>query len=95
VNMYVFAVENTEIRGKFNAVANEIPTNEQFMKKLASMSGKFFLPVNVPAFVMKMTFGEMSSIILEGSRASNEKIKSLGFDFKFSTPDEAFKDLIK
>lgn len=95
VNMYVFAVENTEMRGKFNAVANDIPTNEEFMKKLASMSGKFFLRVNVPAFVMKMTFGEMSSIILEGSRASNEKIKSLGFDFKFSTPDQAFEDLIK
>ena len=94
VNMYVLAVENPEMRGKFNAVADEIPTNEEFMKTLAAMSEKYFLPVNVPAFVMKLTFGEMSSIILQGSRASNEKIKSLGFDFKFSTVEEAFKDLM-
>ncbi|HAI79832.1 MAG TPA: TIGR01777 family protein, partial [Chryseobacterium sp.] len=47
------------------------------------------------SFVMKMAFGEMSSIILEGTRASNKKIKSLGFDFKFSTPEQAFEDLIK
>ena len=95
VNMYIFALENPEIQGKFNAVADQIPTNENFMKALAKTSGKLFLPVNVPSFVMKMAFGEMSSIILEGTRASNKKIKSLGFDFKFSTPEQAFEDLIK
>ena len=94
VNMYIFALENPDMTGKFNAVADEVPTNEIFMKKLAETSGKFFLPLNVPAFVMKMSFGEMSSIILEGTRASNKKIKSQGFDFKFSSPVEAFKDLI-
>lgn len=95
VNMYIFVLENPEIAGKFNAVADQIPTNENFMKALAKTSGKLFLPVNVPSFVMKMAFGEMSSIILEGTRASNKKIKSLGFDFKFSTPEQAFEDLIK
>ena len=95
VNMYIFVLENPEIEGKFNAVADQIPTNENFMKALAKTSGKLFLPVNVPSFVMKMAFGEMSSIILEGTRASNKKIKSLGFDFKFSTPEQAFQDLIK
>ncbi|WP_332021061.1 TIGR01777 family oxidoreductase [Kaistella sp.] len=95
VNMYIFVLENPDIEGKFNAVADQIPTNENFMKALAKTSGKLFLPVNVPSFVMKMAFGEMSSIILEGTRASNKKIKSLGFDFKFSTPEQAFEDLIK
>lgn len=95
VNMYIFAVENSDLNGKFNAVADQTPTNEQFMKSLAAISNKFFLPINVPSFVMKTVFGEMSSIILEGTRASNEKIKSLGFDFEFSTPESAFINLIK
>ncbi len=95
VNMYITAVENSDLNGKFNAVADQTPTNEQFMKSLAAISNKFFLPINVPSFVMKTVFGEMSSIILEGTRASNEKIKSLGFDFEFSTPEAAFTDLIK
>lgn len=95
VNMYIFVLENPEIEGKFNAVTDQIPTNENFMKALAKTSGKLFIPINVPSFVMKMAFGEMSSIILEGTRASNKKIKSLGFDFKFSTPEQAFEDLIK
>ncbi len=94
VNMYVEAVENTSLNGKYNAVADEIPTNEVFMKKLAKAANKFFLPFNVPPFVMKSVFGEMSSIILEGTRADNKKIKSQGFDFKYSTVDEAFKNLV-
>ena len=94
VNLYVAAVENVEITGKYNAVADEIPTNKDFMKKLAKVSRKFFLPFNVPALVMKSVFGEMSSIILEGTRADNKKINSLGFDFKYAHLKDAFDDLI-
>ncbi len=94
VHMYVEAAENTSINGKYNAVADDIPTNEVFMKKLAKAADKFFLPFNVPPFVMKSVFGEMSSIIVEGTRADNKKIKSQGFDFKYSTLDEAFKNLV-
>ncbi len=94
VNMYVLAVENANIKEKFNAVADEIPTNKEFMKKLAKVADKFFLPINVPSFVLKSMFGEMSSIILEGTRADNRKIKSQGFDFIYSNVEDAFKDLI-
>ncbi|KIA83610.1 hypothetical protein OA84_08935 [Kaistella solincola] len=94
VNMYVFAVENPEVNGKFNAVADDIPTNREFMKKLAKSKEKFFLPLNVPAFLLQTVLGDMSSIILEGTRASNKKIKSLGFDFNYSTLKEAFKSLV-
>ena len=59
-----------------------------------SKSNKFFLPIPVPAFMMKMIMGEMSSIILEGSRASNEKIKSTGFTFKYPNLNLALEDLI-
>ena len=94
VNMYVVAVENSTINGKYNAVADDIPTNKTFMKKLSKASNSFFLPFNVPTFVMKSVFGEMSSIILEGTRADNKKIKSQGFDFKYAELDEAFKNLV-
>ena len=94
VNMYVFAIENQNINGIYNAVADDIPTNKTFMKDLATASDKFFLPFNVPKFVLKSVLGEMSSIILEGTRANNKKIKSLGFDFKYNQVKEAFKSLI-
>ena len=94
VNMYIFVLQNSELNGKFNAVADEIPKNEMFMKTLAKVSEKFFLPINVPSFVMKLAFGEMSSIILEGTRASNQKIKSNGFEFKYDKVKKAVEDLM-
>ena len=94
VNMYIFAVENPDLNGSFNAVADEVPTNSDFMKTLAKVSNKFFLPINVPAFVLKSIFGEMSEIILEGTRASNKKIKSKGFDFKYAQLKKAFESLL-
>ncbi|QDP84256.1 TIGR01777 family protein [Chryseobacterium sp. SNU WT5] len=94
VNMYVFAVENSRVSGGFNAVSDDLVTNESFMKKLAASSNKLFLPINVPRFVMKSVLGEMSTIILEGTRADNKKIKSLGFDLKYSNLNNAFKSLI-
>lgn len=92
--MYIFTLENN-ISGSFNAVASEIPDNEMFMKSLAKKAGKHLLPINVPSFMLKIIFGEMSSIILEGTRASNEKIKSQGFNFKYNSIDQAFADLVK
>lgn len=94
-DMYLLALENSKVSGSFNAVADEIPTNKYFMKTLAKVSTKTFLPVNVPTFIMKALFGEMSSIILEGTRAGNEKIKSLGFAFKYDNIQDAFEALEK
>ena len=93
-NMYVEAIENPQYNGSYNAVADETVTNETFMKSMAQKSNKFFLPIPVPAFMMKLIMGEMSSIILEGSRASNEKIKSTGFTFKYPDLNTALEDLI-
>lgn len=95
VNMYIFALENAEISGVYNAVADDVPTNQIFMKTLSNVSGKLFFPLNVPSIVLKLLFGEMSSIILKGTRISNKKIKSQGFDFQYSELDKAFEDLVR
>ena len=95
VNLYVEAVENENFNGSYNAVADEVTSNKLFMKTLAEKSGKYFLPIAVPEFVMKLVLGEMSSIILEGTRASNEKIKSTGFTFKYAKLEETFDNLLK
>jgi NAD dependent epimerase/dehydratase family enzyme len=42
---------------------------------------------------MKLMFGEMAAILLEGSRVSNGKIKKEGFSFVYDDLDEALKNL--
>lgn len=94
VEIYVQAIENAEMKGIYNAVADEIPTNKNFMKRLANANRKLFIPINVPAFIIKLILGEMSEMILKGTRASNKKIKSLGFQLKFPNLDSALKNLL-
>lgn len=95
VNMYVEALENENINGSYNAVADETISNKLFMKTLAEKSGKYFLPIAIPELMMKLVLGEMSSIILEGTRASNHKIKFTGFVFKFPRLEETFENLLE
>lgn len=94
VNLYIFALEKPTINGNYNAVADDIPTNEKLMKILARMLCKFFISLHIPAFFIKLLLSEMSIILLHGSRVSNKKIKSAGFDFQYGPLQKTFKNLI-
>ncbi len=94
-NLFVYAIENENIDGSYNAVADDIPTNKELMKKLARAKKKLFIPISVPSFLLKLALGEMSEMLLQGTRASNEKIKKEGFVFQFSSLDKAISDLLK
>ncbi len=85
VSLYNFILKNSEARGVFNAVATEHMTMNELSKAMVNSFGKSsFLP-NAPAFAIKLLFGEMSVMFLEGSRISNRKIKEEGFHFEFDT----------
>jgi uncharacterized protein (TIGR01777 family) len=93
VNIYLMALKNTKMSGVYNATSSVHTTNDAFTAALAkSMHKKIRLP-HVPAFMMKLMFGEMAAILLEGSRVSNEKIKKEGFSFVYDDLDEALKNL--
>jgi NAD dependent epimerase/dehydratase family enzyme len=46
-----------------------------------------------PKLLLRFVLGEMSSIILNGSRISANKIKKAGFKFKFKNLEKALKNL--
>ena len=62
--MFVFAIENNNISGEYNAVGTSATTNEILTKSIAKALGKpLFLP-NVPAFALNLLLGEMAGMIL-------------------------------
>ncbi|MEM9857119.1 MAG: TIGR01777 family oxidoreductase [Bacteroidota bacterium] len=94
-NMFIYAVENEDISGIYNAVGPNPVTNKELSQQTAKVLGKpFFLP-NVPGFVMKLMLGEMASMVLGGSRVSCEKISNTGFKFLFPELNPALEDLLK
>lgn len=92
--IYLKAIEDEAMRGPYNAAAPEQCTNKQFVRGLAKALGRPFRRLNVPSLVMKILFGEMSEILLEGSRVSSEKISKTGYRFRFPSLEDAFADLL-
>lgn len=92
-NLYTKAIEDATFKGIYNGVANN-QTNVTFTKELGKVLNKPVLPINVPAFVLKTIFGEMSQILLEGSKISTEKI-SEKYSFKFNDLKIAFANIVK
>ena len=91
--IYIKAIEDQKMTGVYNGVAPEHQTNTSFSKILAKAIKRPFLAIGAPAFVLKMVFGEMAVILLEGSRVSSQKIESAGFTFSFPSLKNALKDL--
>ncbi|MEF9478031.1 TIGR01777 family oxidoreductase [Chryseobacterium sp. 1B4] len=94
-SIYGFALKNPAIEGAYNAVSPQHATNKELTKKIAKVLGKPLWMPNVPGFVLKLIFGELAAAILEGSRASSQKIMDAGFHFKFPDLEEALKDVLK
>lgn len=93
VDMYYQSIVNEKFTGIYNAVSDEHVSNQEFTKKLADgLNKKLRLP-NVPAFMMKMLLGEMSEILLNGSRVSNDLITENGFEMKYKNLVDALQDI--
>ena len=91
--LYIKAIEDEQFKGAFNAVSPEHISNLSFSKKISKIFNYPFLAIGAPSFILQIVFGEMSTIILNGSRISANKIKQAGFKFKFENLEKALKNL--
>lgn len=92
-NMYLHVLKNSNLQGSYNAVAvNE--TNKKVTKEIANVLKKPIFMPKVPAFMLKLIFGEMANILLKGSAADHTKIKQTGFKFEYRTISEILKNTI-
>ncbi|WP_295717740.1 TIGR01777 family oxidoreductase [Mucilaginibacter sp.] len=93
VDMYLFAIENKGLKGVFNMVAPNPVTNAQMTKAVAKQLHKPMWAPNVPAFVLKLLLGEISSLVLGSTKVSDQKIKDAGFSFKYTEVTAALKEI--
>ncbi|MEQ6124705.1 TIGR01777 family oxidoreductase [Pseudotenacibaculum sp. MALMAid0570] len=91
--IYRKALEDINMTGVYNGVAPEHQTNASFSKLLAKFINRPFLSIAIPAFILKILFGEMAAILIYGSRISSQKIQDVGFSFTYPKFDDALKNL--
>lgn len=93
-NLFIAGIENENLSGSYNAVSPNPVSNKALTLSLAkAMKGKFYLPVNVPGFVLKIMMGQRSIEVLKSTTVSCKKILDTGFEFKFKTIEAALQDL--
>jgi uncharacterized protein (TIGR01777 family) len=93
--MYCTAIEDIYLRGSYNAVAPEPVSQKKLILTLGQrMRNKFFIPVYVPSFILKLIFGKRSIELLKSATVSNKKIKASGFTFLFPSIESAVDELI-
>jgi NAD dependent epimerase/dehydratase family enzyme len=94
-SMIIYAIENRNVDGIYNAVAPAPVTNKALTVSLAkTLYGKGFITAHVPQFVLKILMGERSIEVLKSATVSSEKIEKAGFKFRFGNIDEAIKNLL-
>lgn len=91
VNMFITAIESEDINGVYNAVAPSPVSNKELILTLAKARNKFYIPVPVPSFVLKMMLGEMSIEILKSATVSSAKAEKAGFSFQYPSIAAAVK----
>lgn len=89
--MYVEALKDPSFSGPVNGTAPYPATNSEFSQKLGKALGKpAILPA--PGFAIKLIFGEMSQVLLEGQRVLPVKFKAKKFRFEYPTLEMALKE---
>ena len=90
-----FALANDSLRGPINFTAPNPVTNAEFAKTLGKvLSRPTLLPM--PAFAVKLLFGEMGETLLLGSeRVVPERLIAAGYEFRCSQLEPALAHILK
>jgi uncharacterized protein (TIGR01777 family) len=88
VCMYMAALDDAGWSGPINATAPEPIPNREFARALGRVLHRpAVLPV--PAFALRVLYGEMASVVTTGQRAVPARATERGFEFKHASVDEA------
>lgn len=95
-SLFIAGIENENLSGSYNAVSPNPVSNKTLTITLAkARKGRSYLPLQVPAFVLKIMMGQRSIEVLKSTTVSCKKIQDTGFVFTFKTIEAALEDLLK
>lgn len=87
-----FLLQHPTLHGAFNATAPQPVTNAQFSQTLAKVLHRPAL-LPMPAFVLRLMFGEMADLLLTGQRVIPANLIKAGFGFQFPELEPALRAL--
>ena len=93
VGLFLAALDDARWTGPVNATAPEPVTNRDFSKALGRALHRPAL-APVPAFALRLLYGEMAEIVTTGVRAVPARATELGYAFAHPDLDEALRSAL-
>jgi uncharacterized protein (TIGR01777 family) len=89
-----YLIEHPDASGVFNLTSPNPLTNSSLAQILGRvMKRPSIMPV--PAFALRVLFGEMAMIVLDGQRVIPERLLKHGFVFRYAETEAALKALLR
>lgn len=90
VRVFMEIGENERMKGVFNAAAPNAVNMKELTQALAKALGRPNL-FPVPAFALKLLYGEGANVVLEGQHVVPKRLVEAGFEFKHESIQSAMK----
>lgn len=88
-----FLLEDENARGVFNLTAPHSPTNASFAMILGHVLKRpAWIPV--PAFALRLLFGEMATVLLDGQNVAPRRLQASSFVYRHAELEPALRDLL-
>lgn len=94
LDAYLFVLENPQSQGIFNIAAPQAVNYEAIVHVLSSLLRRpsFF---SVPAFAIKLLFGEAACVLLDSKHAIPQKLQEQGFVFQYLDIETALRNILQ
>ena len=93
VNAVRFLLRNEHAQGPYNLISPTQTSNAAFMRAVAMAVRRPYW-FHIPAFLLKLSLGEMSVLLTEGRYSQPKRLIELGFQFQFGELENAMEDLL-
>lgn len=93
--IFLKAIEDDNFKGIYNGVSPEPESNAAITKEIAKILNKPLWLPKVPAFALKILFGEFSYELLVKHNISARKLVDAGFKFKYTDLNNALTSVLK
>jgi len=93
VGIFEHVIKTESVQGPVHAVAPEVVSFAQFCKEFAKQLNRWSL-FHVSSFVLKLVFGEMSSIMLNTPPVGSTITKQHHYEFKYSALSKALNSIL-
>jgi uncharacterized protein (TIGR01777 family) len=88
-----YLIENPKASGAYNLTSPNPCSNADFGRTLGKvMKRPYYMPV--PGFAMKIAFGEVTTVVLDGQRVIPKRLLDSGFTFQFPSIEPALQDTL-